>query len=92
MDGADPDVVRARADRGIDLVGRVGRESHDQSVADDLPCTRDRGVVLTDMNSVDARRDRQVGPVIEDQQRPGRLAGAPVALRRGEDPVIVAVP
>ena len=52
---------------------------------------RDRHVVLPDVDAVGARGDREVRPVVDEQQRAGRRAERPGLGGRGQDLLVAGV-
>ena len=81
-DGPDPQIARARQDRGIELDSVVGRDTDERGRAQDPPGVARRQVVLAKVHAVAAREPGKVDPVVHDQRHPrlGRqdpdLAGA----------------
>src|SRR5512133_2811707 len=74
VDGADGDVVRAAATAGLGLLHRVRREPDERVLADELARAVDRHVVLADVHAVRAAGGREVGAVVEQEERAGGLA------------------
>lgn len=80
VNGSDADVVdseqivsrsyrRGRVSTGcVDLRGTVRRKPDEQILADDLAGSRDRHIVLTDVDTIGARGTRDRGMVVDDQQ------------------------
>ena len=80
-----------RAVRVVDLVGRVGREPDDRVGTQQLAGGAHRQVVLAHVDAVGAGRECQVGPVVDDQQRPGVVARRARHGGRGQQRVVAGV-
>ena len=72
MDGTDRDVVHAGG--RVDLLGGVRGAADQPVVAHDRSRLIDRQVVLAEMHAVGAGGDRQVGTVVEHEERAGLVA------------------
>ncbi|HEY6040427.1 MAG TPA: hypothetical protein VIV58_39355 [Kofleriaceae bacterium] len=65
-----------RAGSGLDLSDVVRADSDDQ-LRRDPPRIREREIGLTEVNAIRARRERDVDPIVNDQQRAGVVADLP---------------
>ena len=91
MDRADAEVVGARRGAASTCSG-VCVESADEQLGAGLRARRrDAAVVLADVHAVGARGAREVGPVVDDQQRARGVAELARDARRGEQVVVVGV-
>ena len=88
---ADGDVVGAAAPARLGLLHRVRREPDDRVVADELARAGDGHVVLADVHAVGAAGGREVGAVVEHEQRAGGVAALARALGRGQQLVVGGV-
>jgi len=77
--------------RVVHLARRVGREPDQALRPDDRSRLRHGHIVLTEVNPVGARGGDQLRPVVEDEQHAVIAAGAPEALRDGDDLLVRAV-
>ncbi len=68
LDRAGGQIVGDRASSRVPLRRRVGREADDGVRAEDVPGDLGRGVVLANVYAVRPARQRQVGPVVEDER------------------------
>ena len=76
-------------ERGVELLRRVGREADQEPLAHLLAHLAGRRVVLADVHAVRPRREREVGPVVQPEERVVLAAGRAEARRRLEQRVVV---
>src|SRR5579872_4876203 len=69
VDGPDTDVVHRQRLGGVDLFLRVGGQADDQIRADQLSHGVDRQIVLSEVDAVGTGGKRDVGPVVDDEER-----------------------
>jgi hypothetical protein len=90
VDGADGEVVHVGIGvRGRALLRRVRGAADDPVGADGGARGGDAGVLLADVHAVGGACLHEVGPVVEDEQRAGRVGGGPEVARGGDDAVVV---
>ena len=84
-DRSHAQLVGLRGERRVELLGRVGRQP-DQQVGAELLARLGHGhVVLAEVHAVGAGRAREVGPVVEPEQRAVLVAERAEAGRRTQD-------
>src|SRR3954468_4173635 len=88
-DGTESDVNGAARLGGVDLRVRVGGDSDDRVGAQDVAGSRGRKIVLPEMHAVRGRAAGDVGPVVDEEERPAdaaegdRLHRYPEQISRG---------
>ena len=84
-------LVGLRAQAGVELLGRVGRQPDQQVGPDTAAHLGHRLVVLAHVDAVGPTLEREVGAVVEPEERIVLVADRAKASRRAQDRLVVGV-